>query len=215
MKSRRLLVVEDDPRMRAVLLELLDSKRFSVTWVATAGEALKVMEADPPELALVDLGLPDLDGVALIARLTTRLSGLPVVVLTAATEPGRIFASLKAGARGYLFKEDVVTRVASALDEAAAGGMPMSPGAASFVLSLFRRCPQPPDETAPAGDLTPREREVVTLLARGLTYEEIGSGLGVSINTIRTHVRSTYEKLHATNKAQAIMAARREGWLRD
>jgi len=212
--ARRLLVVEDDPRFVAAAKALVDPARWSVTWVNTAADALAAAETPPrPELVLVDLGLPDLDGVALIARLTTASPDVPVLVLSGATSHARVTAALKAGACGYIYKEDVGSRLGPALEEAYGGGAPMSADAARYVLEQFRSL-APASDTAES-DLTTREREVVTLLAKGLKYEEIADQLGVSINTVRTHIRATYDKLHATNKAQAILAARREGWLRD
>lgn len=211
---RRLLVVEDDARFVEAAKALVDPSRWQVEWASNAAEALAAVERQPaPELMLVDLGLPDLDGLPLIARLSTRLPGVPVLVLSGATSPARIHGALKAGACGYLFKEDMGSRLGPALEEALSGGSPMSPAAARYVLEQFRTFA--PASDSPSSDLTSREREVVTLLARGSTYDEIADALGVSINTIRTHIRSTYEKLHASNKAQAILAARREGWLRE
>jgi DNA-binding NarL/FixJ family response regulator len=112
-----------------------------------------------------------------------------------------------------VLKEDLGKRLPSALAEALGGGVPMSPVAARAVLSLVRGAPAPAPRPATSGesDLSPREREVVQQLGRGLTYEQVAITLGVSINTVRTHVRTVYEKLGAASKTEAVMLALQRG----
>jgi DNA-binding NarL/FixJ family response regulator len=204
----RVLVVEDDLRLHQVLSALLGDG-FELTFATSAAVAFAKL-GEAPDVILVDLGLPDADGIGVIAEAQQRMPGAPVIVITVASTRERVLAALHAGACGYLLKEDLGTRLAFAIREVRAGGMPMSAPAAAFVLEQFRRTPAPSQARAP----TQREREILTLLARGLTYSEAGAALGVSINTVRAHVRTAYEKLQAGNKAEAVMLALREGWIR-
>lgn len=203
----RILVVEDDRRLQETLSQVLSSVRFA--FASTAHDALEQVRAEPFELILVDLGLPDLDGVLLLDQLHRLDPRRPLLVLTSASTRERVLAALRAGACGYLLKEELGARLEDAIHEALAGGMPMSAAAAQYVLEQLRGELPPPGAKA----LSERERELLQLFARGLTYGQVAEQLGVSINTVRTHVRGTYEKLHAANKAEAVMIALREGWI--
>jgi DNA-binding NarL/FixJ family response regulator len=212
---RRLLVVEDDHR----LLELLDRSLRPPGWqpvLATTGaEALAHLRADDAiAVGLVDLGLPDVDGIALVKHLATAYPALPVVILTVCTDARRILEAFRAGARGYLFKEDLATMLAPALDEALAGGAPMSRAVARVLLAQVRGDGRPvpvapPGEPSP--DLTTRERQVIEQLARGLSYDDVARILVISPNTVRSHVRAIYEKLAVSSKTEAVLAALRLG----
>lgn len=199
-----LLVVEDDPAQRAALAELLRDSAFAASFVSTAAEALASVATRLPDLTIVDLGLPDRDGADLTRELTRTYPGLPVVVVTAAATRKRVLEALGAGARGYMVKEDLA-RLESALLDALAGRLLVSGAVARFVLDQVAHSPTP--------DLTRREREVLSLLARGLSYEEAAAQLGVSLNTVRSHVRSAYDKLGASTKAEAVALALRSGQL--
>jgi DNA-binding NarL/FixJ family response regulator len=190
---------------------MLSARGLQVTAVGLAREALKQLELAPMDVVICDLGLPDLDGVDLIQLIRGKHPHLPIVVLTIATSEARIMAALRAGAVGYLFKEDIGSRLASAIIDAFDGGAPMSPAVAQLVLSQIRapHVPPPSDDRA----LTPREREVIDGMARGMTYDEVASSLGVRVNTIRSHIRSIYEKLDASTKTEAVMTALRRGLL--
>ncbi len=206
-----ILIVEDDPRLCDLVGLVLDGYPTQV--LRTGRAAIAAVEETVPALALVDLGLPDIDGVVVIEKLLALRPTLPVLVLTAVTAPARIIAALNAGARGYLFKEDLGRRLIPAVEEILAGGVPLSSGAARSVLAWLRTAPAPrPPRPSP---LTPRQTAIVTQLARGLTYHEIGDVLGISEHTVRSHVRATYEKLGASNKAEAVAVVMRESWIGD
>lgn len=209
--AKKVLLIEDDPRLRAVALASLSGRGLLVTAVGNARDALVRLGEVSPDVAVVDLGLPDLDGIELIGMLRERRPELPIVVLTVATSEARILAAIKAGAAGYLFKEDLDRRLASAIVDAFEGGSPMSPAVAQLVLRKIRT-PEAP-EVADNSVLTTRERAVLDGIARGFTYDEVGARLDISINTVRSHVRSVYDKLDASTKAEAIMTALRRGLL--
>jgi DNA-binding NarL/FixJ family response regulator len=212
----RVLVVEDDGRVSQAVCAILSSGGFDVAHVAdTAAGAAAAVRADPPDLVLVDLGLPDGDGVELIRSLRASAFGRPILVLTSATDPGRVVSALHGGADGYLFKEDLDASLASSLRHMTSGGVPLSPGAAQAVLSELRSRPgkeAPPAAAAPS--LTPRERSVLELLSTGAGYADIARELGIEVNTIRSHVRSLYEKCGVQNRAEAVNLAWSLGLLR-
>lgn len=207
---RRLLIVEDDARLREVLSILLHGV-YLPTLVGSAREALDALSLGDFALALVDLRLPDLDGVQLISLLVAQRPRMPMLVLSAVSRDAEIVAALRAGASGYLFKEDLGARLLPAIEDALAGGVPLSRGAARVLRDELRRA-EAPEERLPS-PLTEREREVLSLLARGLSYEDIAQTISISLNTVRGHVRALYEKLGVSTKSEAVLVAIQRGWL--
>lgn len=204
----RVLVVEDDSRVSALITTILAEAGFSYLTVAdTAARAASAIRSATPELMLVDLGLPDRDGVELIRQVRSEGHlALPILVLSSATGPERVLAALEEGADGYLFKEDLRGGLASALREVARGGLPLSRGAARAVLGRLRGLgggARP--AVLPA--LTARERDVLSLLSTGAKYAEIGAELGIGTNTVRSHIRSLYDKCGVQNGAEAVNLA--------
>jgi two-component system, NarL family, nitrate/nitrite response regulator NarL len=196
-----LLCVDDDARLNQVLALLLRRTGLLCRFACSGREALEQLQRESPDVVLVDLGLPDIDGVDLIRQISARWPDLPVLVITIATAPVRILAALRAGAQGYLFKEDLRKRLPAAVTEILAGGSPLSSAAARVVLKSLREQPN----AAANSSLTERERAVVDCLSRGLTYEEVGNALDISINTVRTHVRRIYAKLDVSTKIEAAL----------
>jgi len=214
----RILYVEDDLRMHRLVPALTRPSSFVWICVATASEAVRAFQSEQPQLVLVDLGLPDRDGVDLIEELAGSAPGLPILVLSIASTEARIMAALRAGACGYLLKEDLGVRLPDALREALSGGVPLSRAVARTLLGNVRKqeggarlasTPAP----APSEQLSSREREVVEQLSYGLTYEEVARELGMSINTVRTHVRAIYDKLGVGSKTEAVLLALERGLL--
>ncbi len=206
---RHVLVVEDDSRYRRALHAVLVGAGLEPTFAGSVRETLSALAGPAFEVCLVDLGLPDGDGVELIRRLSRGSAAPPIIVISVATEERRILDALRAGATGYLFKEDA-GRVAQAIEEAFDGGAPMSPRVARIVLHELR-AGQDTAPTSTSASLTRREKEVVQLLAKGLSYSQVGTALSVSANTVRTHVRSIYDKLAVSTKTEAVLEALRLG----
>jgi DNA-binding NarL/FixJ family response regulator len=204
----RVLVVEDDPRIVAIIRAILTKAGFgSLDFARTAREAEACVQGRTPELVLVDLGLPDRDGVEVIGRIRrdARFAGA-ILVLTSTSAPERVLGALEAGTDGYLFKEDMNQRLAVSLRDVANGGLPLSQGAARAVLERLRHSPRirtPP----PLPALTPRERDVLTLLSTGAKYAEIGTELGIGTNTVRSHIRSLYDTCGVQNGVEAVSLA--------
>ena len=196
-----LLLVEDDAATRSAIERVVAGAGYQVAAHGTGLGALRAFRSEPPELVLLDLGLPDIDGVELVRAMRQAHDGVPIIVLSVVTSEARILEALRAGALGYLFKDDLV-RLLPALTEALAGGAPMSPSVARLVLEQLRERPS----QAPPALLTGREREVLERLAEGLSYEQIALALSVALNTVRTHVRSIYRKLDAPTRLQAVLA---------
>lgn len=203
-------VVEDDPHVRDAVRSLIagTTGRYELVGEASRIDAARRTLAQA-DVLLLDLHLPDGSGLELLTLPSARRA--LTLILTMFDDNGHIFDSLRAGAIGYLLKDDVFTRLIPSLDDACAGGSPMSPSVARRVLRSFG----PPSTPAgPEIGLTAREVEVVELLAHGSTYDEIARTLDISINTVRTYIRSTYEKLHVSSKTEATLEAMRLGLIR-
>ncbi len=158
---------------------------------------------------LIDLGLPDCEGIELVSEFASAGLG-PVLVLTGARASSSILGAMRAGADGYLLKEDLATGLLPALEELWRGGAPLSSAAARVLVTSMRRVPRP----LPSGRaLSRREEAVLRELARGLTYDQVASALSMSVNTVRTHVKSIYEKLQASTRTEALKIAHDFGLL--
>jgi DNA-binding NarL/FixJ family response regulator len=199
-----------DASFAAVLWEALTRAGFGAQQSTSRADASKVCGELRPDVALVDLELPD-EGLPLVAELAKCRPAVPTVVVTAVSEEARILMALRAGAVGYVFKDDVGQRTVPIVEEAIRGGTPLSRSVARLLLRTFRG--DEPKVTVRT-ELTPREQGVLGMLARGKSYAEVGSTLGVSENTVRSHVRSIYEKLGASSKTEAVMVGLRMGLLR-
>jgi DNA-binding NarL/FixJ family response regulator len=212
------LLVEDDLRYSAVVTQLLAGSFASVRHASNGKAALARVEERIPQAVVLDLGLPDCDGIELVSELMARGVG-PILVLSGARSPVSILDALRAGAAGYLLKEDAARSLLSSLRELLSGGSPLSAEAAKVVVSSLRGVSAPnakqSAEPLPGRALTRREAHVLEQLARGLSYEQIAGLLELSVNTVRTHVKSIYEKLEASTRTEALLTARRCGLLRD
>lgn len=201
----RIFVVEDDPKVRDLVRLVLATERYALQFAGDARSARAAIAGLTADVALIDLGLPDGTGLDVLAALQAAYPSMPALVLTVEHDRERILACFQAGADGYLLKEDLTARLESSILDAREGRAPMSPEAARAVLTAVRR-----GEASDADPtLTARELEVLSILGRGLTYDETATILGISANTVRTHVRATYEKLGVASKAEAVAWAMR------
>lgn len=219
----RVLCVEDDPWIRESLAALLPSRpgqdaASSVELAGAFGSAEEALTAVAQgldfDLGLIDLGLPGMGGVELIGLLRVQRPNAVLVAFTIFEDAPRVFAALRAGARGYLLKTTPPSRLVPALEEAAAGGAPMSPSIARVVIDAFVTSAGPTAtrvsdaaSAIPRPTLTPRETEVLRLLARGLTYPDIARVLDLGLGTVQGYVKIIYHKLEVCSKAEAAVAA--------
>lgn len=219
----RIVAVEDDGRYRASLDMLFaHAPGFRLVESFASGEAVlrrvaewrARREAPPWDLVLMDLQLPGIDGVACTQALKAEFPELAVVVVTVFEDAHAILQAICAGADGYLTKRTAPDEVLDELRTVMAGGAPLSAGVARTVLTLLReQTPAEPSGPAPAARfaLTAREQAVLRCLVQGMAYKQAADDLGVSLDTVRSHVRHVYGKLQVHSVAQAVSRAIREG----
>ena len=167
---------------------------------ASGEEALKGIPVEKPDVALVDINLPGMSGIECVARLKGQLPNLQVLMLTRFEEADLIFKALRAGASGYLLKKSLPDEIFNAIEQVHAGGAPMSMQIARKVVDHFHEIQQPKSDME---KLSKREQEVLTLLAKGYLYKEIGEKLGLSLSSVRTYLQRVYEKLHVQSRTEA------------
>lgn len=199
----RVSIVEDDAGLRSSLRAMLQRMGGIECCgaYATAEEALADLASANANVVLMDIHLPGLDGVECVRRMKTQLPTTQIVMLTVHDHSHAVFNSLAAGANGFLLKPVRGADLARAIQEVYAGGAPMTPNIARLVVQRFQH-PAAPQE--PTADLSPREREVLELLAQGYLQKEIAEQLGISFHTVQTHTARIYEKLHVRSRAQAV-----------
>jgi DNA-binding NarL/FixJ family response regulator len=205
-------IVEDDPAIGANLRRLVETTpgfRCAGLW-RSAEEALVKIPAFGPEVVLMDIHLPGASGIEATARLKRLMPDLLVIMVTVYRDHEKIFDALKAGACGYLLKRSTPEEIRAALREVVAGGAPMSAEIARLVVQAFHRPPPPGDGPAEAR-LTKRETEILQLLCEGLPNKLIADRLGLSIETVRVHLKRVYEKLHVHSRTEAAMKFRDQG----
>lgn len=228
----RVLIVEDEPEFlrRFADAVIADPDLHLVAAVAsgTAGRAL--IDAEPVDVLLVDLGLPDMDGTELIRHAAARRPGCDCLVVTMFADDAHVMASLEAGATGYLLKDARNDRIAAAVHEVRAGGSPISPSIARRVLARFRGAGSAPVPAAPAAavaaspaaapaaapaasPLSQRETEILQYIAKGFSFETVGEVLGISPHTVVTHVKKIYRKLAVHSRGEAVYEASQMGLL--
>jgi len=201
----RLLLVDDHPVFLEGLAEALARQPdFAITGIATSGdEAVEACGRLTPDLVLLDMSMRGLDGLATLARLRQLAPQPRALMLTSSDDATDAVAALDAGAAGYITKTARYDELVAAIREAAAGGRPLGEAVARRIAARQKHEP-----------LTSREREVLVLLAEGLTYEAIGERLGIAKRTARAHVVALQEKFDAANNAQVVARGYERGLLR-
>jgi DNA-binding NarL/FixJ family response regulator len=207
MSSRlRVLIVEDEPWIRRSAEQVLHAEGLDVTPLGRGADAIAAARATTFDAALVDLGLPDMSGIEVIAELRAIAPSCTSVAFTVFDDAPTILAALRAGARGYILKSTPTERIVPQLRDAIAGGMPLSPTVASLIVATMLG-----QDSQPSSQLTERETELLALLARGATYAQCADALGIGIGTVQSYVKSIYTKLDVGSKAEAAVVAVRLG----
>ena len=196
-------IVEDDAQARKILagwISRASGFRLAGDW-GDAESAVAQLAEKKPHVVLMDINLPGMSGVEAVKRLKPSFPETQFVMLTVYEDADHIYNALAAGATGYLLKQTPRAELLDALEEVHRGGSPMTSNIARKVVQSFRQNSGP----VPLGEgLSPREQEVLDLLARGYLYKEIAERLNISVPTVNTYVRRMYEKLHVRSRAQAV-----------
>lgn len=171
-----------------------------------AESAMRHMEFKLPAIVIMDIRLPGIDGIECTRRITQRYPQVQVLICTVHEDDELIFEALRAGAAGYLLKRSSIEDLLEAIRQVLAGGSPMSPAIARRVVHSFR-----PKKSEDLNALSEREQEVLDFLSTGLTAKEIAEKLYVSTNTVRTHIRNIYEKLHVQSRVEMMNKVGRKG----
>jgi DNA-binding NarL/FixJ family response regulator len=196
-------IVEDDPGVRSTLAKLINGSPGyrCVSQHASAENALEEIPKLKPDVTLMDINLPGLNGVECVRRLKPLLPATQVIMLTVYQNTENIFNALTAGATGYLLKQTPPGELLDAIRDVNAGGSPMSSHIARKIVQSFQHPAPAARETEM---LSQREAEVLELLAKGFLYKEIAEKMGVTYATVHTHIRHIYEKLHVRSRTEAV-----------
>jgi len=200
----KVAIVDDDEGIRtslATLIRRAPALRL-VGDYADAEAALKDLPHRPPDVVLMDINLPGMNGVECVRQLKSSLPKVQFLMLTVYEDNDSLFNSLKAGASGYLLKRTASARLLEAIHDVHDGGSPMTPQLARRVVQYFSR---PVEGGSPLSRLTPGERDFLDQLAKGYAYKEIADRMSISIDTVRSYVRTVYEKLHVHSRTEAVV----------
>jgi len=210
--NTRVLIYEDNADLRASLSQLLSGSP-GLELAGALGNCTQA-EADmarlTPDVVLMDIDMPGCTGIEGLRRIKAIAPNINVVMLTVFEENDRVFDAVCAGADGYLLKKTPPARLLDAIGEVRAGGAPMTPAIARQVLRLFPKAPPRVVEESPA-NLSAREQEILGLLVEGYSYKMIAADRGISIDTVRSHIKKIYEKLHVRSMTEAVSKALRQG----
>jgi DNA-binding NarL/FixJ family response regulator len=203
-------IVEDDEPIRDGWVNILkELGGYRITGEFKSGEeALEGILKNPPDFVLMDINLPGMTGIECARELKRQIPYIEVLMLTMFGDLDRIFDALRAGASGYLLKRTSPAALKAAMEEVRMGGAPMSPYIARQVVDHFRRNPAEKtsaDSAEQVERLSPKESEILKLLAEGAPYKEIADKLEIHIDTVRTHIRRIYRKLHVHSRTDAAM----------
>lgn len=197
-------IVEDDAGIRESLSTLINgaSKFKCVSSYANAEEALKDVPLKKPDVVLMDINLPRMNGIECVQKLKVIFPKVKVLMLTVFEDGDQSIKSLMAGANGYLLKRTKPAKLLEAIEEVHRGDSPMSATIARNVVEYFNKKGVANPKTV---ELSKREEEILNLLVKGHRYKEISDALGISFDTVRSHLRNIYEKLHVSSRTEAVV----------
>ena len=196
------LLVEDNPDIQLLLQTIIsrNDDYVCVAVVSTGTEALRKIPELLPDVVLMDIGLPDISGIDCVRKLKHVCPSVEFIMCTIYDEDEKVFQSLEAGANSYILKKSKPELLLTAIREVYEGGSPMSSDIARKIVAKL----QHKDPPRPDYGITPREVDVLTMLSKGLTYNEVADQLFISVKTLKKHIYNIYEKLHVNNKVEAL-----------
>lgn len=200
----RIMIVEDDEAVREGLRVLINgSEGYNcVAACPSAEDALKIMPQLLPHVVLMDINLPGMNGIECVVCIKNAHPDIQVIMLTVFDNTDEIYKSLAAGATGYLLKKTPPAKLLEAIREVVNGGSPMSGEIARKVVQTFMK---PAIQHFPEANLTPREEEILSYLAKGYLYKEIANTLFINIETVRTHIHKIYQKLQVRTRTEVLL----------
>ena len=209
----RVALIDDDRALVEGLRHIIDAAEgFCCAGVfGSVEEALPALSARRPDVLLLDIELPGMSGADAVRLLLARNPSLQILMLSVFADESKIFASICNGASGYLLKTTRPAQLLEAIAAVRAGGSPISPQIARYIVTLFQKTGPP---AAMAHALTPQETRLLCMLAEGFGYQDAAGQMHVSINTVRNYIRGIYEKLHVHSKSEAVGKALRQGLIR-
>ncbi len=202
-KPHTIAIVEDDNSLRDILTEIVTASPWKLVNTYTSGEsAVAGLTKSCPEVVLMDIQLPGISGIECVSKLKALHPAALFLMVTVYDNNERIFEALAAGASGYLLKRDAPAKLLESLDDLLAGGSPMSGAIARKVVQHFHK--EPPSRNK-EHNLTPRETQILEMLAKGSLYKEIAWDLGIGFETVRSHIDNIYNKLHVRTRTEAVV----------
>ncbi len=213
------LIVEDEPEFRRRFAQIVENEP-SMTLVGVAAnkrEAQVLLDKENFDVLLIDLGLPDGNGIELIRQVSQKKPDADIMVVTVFGDEQHVVSSIEAGATGYILKDSTPADVISCIRLLRAGGSPVSPVVARSVLRAIRNRMGPAAASRPVPENNPlsaRETEILQLLAKGMSFNEIGEILGISPHTVTAHIKKIYRKLAVHSRGEAVYEATQMGLLR-
>lgn len=197
------LIFEDNPLLRESISSLIALKdgwqlRGAYENVLSVREQLAEHK---PDLILMDIDMPGMTGIEAVAQIRASNATVPIIMLTVFDDNVHVLEAIRAGASGYLLKKHLSTKLFDSIEEVLSGGAPMSPSIARMVIASMQKATDNPYQ------LTAREKEILTLLSQGNSYKIIASQSNISLDTVRTHIKKIYEKLHVHSQTEAVSKA--------
>jgi DNA-binding NarL/FixJ family response regulator len=202
----KVLLYEDNPQLREGLGMLINgSEGFKVVGAyRNCNNVLEEVEALRPDVILMDIDMPGINGIEGLKLIRQHNTDVKILMLTVFDDNKNVFEAIKSGANGYILKKTQPARLLEYIDEAASGGAPMSSSIATQVLKMFSEIHNPQSSDY---DLSAREKQVLQLLVNGYSYKMIAAEMFIAIDTVRSHIKRIYEKLHVNSKSEAVAKA--------
>jgi len=215
-KTYSVMIVEDAPATRRRLTRAIEEypRLVLLAAVGTCAEARAALAGALPKVLLVDIGLPDGNGIDLIREVAARSNDVDMMVITVFGDEKHVLAALQAGATGYLLKDSSLQDIGEAVMQLIEGGSPISPPIARYLLRRFHRPEHDEKVEADPNALTEREHEVLNLIVKGFSYKEIANLLKMSLLTVPSHIKNIYRKLAVHSRSEAVFEAIQTGLVR-